>query len=153
MNRYGLVFISSQPLLSRMGQNFCLSLSLRDRLRKRGRRILGQSRLRISLRLNFWALSRSGVGWAGGGGAAKWRRTGESSRDKQLVATIWETRIPGTAEQGQGQGRGGTIATWSCLHPVNLLQVANGFHSCRHSSPHIYMYFSAHVTSSLSSNT
>ena len=59
------------------------------------------------LRLNFWGLSRSGVGWALGGGAAKWRRTGESRRDEQLVAAIWETRIPGTTGQCRGVGRAG----------------------------------------------
>ena len=46
----------------------------------------------------------------------------EGRRDKQLVAAIWETRIPGTTGQAQGQAR--TIGTWCCLHPVNLLQVS-----------------------------
>lgn len=96
MNCYCLVFISSQQLLSWMGQN----LRLRDIC------ILGQSRLRISLWLNFWALSRSGVGWAGGGGAAKWRRTGEREQAGQAAcsrdlgnAHSWHRR----AEAGEGR--------------------------------------------------
>ena len=46
---------------------------------------------------------------------------GREQAGQELVAAIWETRIPRTA--GQGQGQGGPMATWCCLHLSELTSV------------------------------
>ena len=100
------VFVKVKVNCKYLDGNAVYKFELTRQLRKRGRPILGQSLLRISLRLNFWALSRSGVGWAGGGGAAKWRRTGEREQAGQAAcsrdlgnAHSWHRR----AEAGEGR--------------------------------------------------